>query len=227
MTRLTPTPRHRHTSTLAALLCLSLAACGGGGGGSSDSSTSTTTSTDGAGTKTTTTTTTNNGSTSTTTTTTDANGNVIPTPTGTAKNVALASNGGVASATYDTAHATNVNDGNTSGSAWVGSVPNDALTVAFDKTYHVAGFTLHTNATNNVDTRIELSTDGTTYTAVNLLGAVISGGSGIPCSGLSMGSGKIECTLSSMPQASRIRVVVTATTAVADTRLYELEVTGQ
>jgi hypothetical protein len=224
MTRLTPTPRHRHTSTLAALLCLSLAACGGGGG-SSDSSTSTTTSTDGAGTKTTTTTT--NGS--TTTTTTDANGNVIPAATGTAKNVALASNGATASATYDTAHATYANDGATSGSAWVGSVSNDALTVAFDKTYHVAGFTLHTNATNNVDTRIELSTDGTTYTTVNLLGAVIAGGSGIPCSGLNMGSGKIECTLSSMPQASRIRVVVTATTAadIANTHLYELEVTGQ
>ena len=201
MTSVAPTPRHRHTFSLAALLCLSLAACGGGGGGGS---TSTTTSTDGTGTTPTTTTT-----------------------NGTAKNVALDSNGGVASASYDTTHASYANDGDTVTKAWVGSAQNDALTVAFDKTYHISGFTLYTNATNNVDTRIELSTDGTTYTTVNLLGAVISGSSGIPCSGLSMGSGKIECSLSSMPQASRIRIVVIATANVADKRIYELEVTGQ
>ncbi len=189
-----------HISTFAAVLCLGLAGCGGGGGHGVSPNTVT----------------------NSTTTITDPNRNLIPDQNTKPTNVALA-DGRSVSATYDAAHAGVISDGDTTNAYWVGEAQNDAITIALDKTYHISGFTLYTNATNNTDTRIELSSDGTNYTVVNLYGS-----SGTVCASVDMGNGKIACSLSSLLDASHVRVVITATAAeVANTRIYELEVTGQ
>lgn len=188
--------------TLAAVVCLGLAACGGGGGGHGVATVGSTP----------------QGTTS----------NPIPAQTNIPANVAVAAQGAYVAATYDAASAAYVNDGDTTGAYWVGDARNAAVTLALAKNYRLSGFTLYTNATNNIDTRVELSSDGEHYLPVSLTNPVVANSGEIYCSSFSMGSGKIWCGLESLPEASHVRVVITAAEAdVPNTRIYELEVTGQ
>src|SRR5690606_10653879 len=134
-------------------------------------------------------------------------------------NVASAEKGGVATASYDAGNAGLVNDGDTTTSNyWAGNVKNDYVEVEFAKTRSVSEFTVHTNATNNTDTRIEFSEDGVTFTAVSLVSQ---------CFSLSLGSNRIACTLATKVKAKYVRVVVVASSGVGNRRIYEIEVTGK
>lgn len=136
-----------------------------------------------------------------------------------AVNVAAAANGGVADANYDAGNADLVNDGDTTTSNfWAGNVQNDYVEVEFDKAYTVSAFTVHTSATNNVDTKIQFSTDGVAFTDVNLAAQ---------CSTLAFGANRIACTLTSTLSASHVRVQVVAASSVGTRQIYEIEVMGK
>ncbi|GEM_PF-2788060 len=150
-------------------------------------------------------------------------GNTLPAPT----NVAASTNGGVASATYDGSHAFYVNDGDaTTSNFWAGNIQNDSVTVAFDKTYNVSEVKLHTNATNNTDTKIQISTNGTDFTDISY--------TPLPppspyCSSLILNSVNhtITCSISSVKPASHVRIVIVASTNIGLKQIYEVEATGQ
>ena len=136
-----------------------------------------------------------------------------------AVNVAAAANGGVADASYDAGNAGLVNDGDTTTSNfWAGNVQNDYVEVEFDKAYTVSAFTVHTNATNNTDTEIQFSTDGVTFTDINLF---------TQCQSLTIGSGRIACALASTLPATHVRVQVVVASSVGTRQIYEIEVMGR
>lgn len=148
-------------------------------------------------------------------------GDSTPPPVVASKNVALATNGGAASATYDNAGAAYVNDADTTTNFWSGNIANDSVTVTFDKTYTISQIKYFTNATNSTNTRMEFSADGVTYTPVSFFSSA-----GTWCQNLTMSSsGYITCGLSASQQARYVRIIVVANPAT--TRIYELEVTGQ
>lgn len=136
-----------------------------------------------------------------------------------AVNVAAAANGGVADASYDAGNAGLVNDGDTTTSNfWAGNVQNDYVEVEFNKTYTVSAFTVHTNATDSTSTEIQFSADGVTFTDINLF---------TQCWSMTIGSGRITCTLASPRSASHARVQVVAATSVGTRQIYEIEVMGR
>src|SRR5690554_2641679 len=88
-------------------------------------------------------------------------------------NVASQDNGGVATATYDSANAGLINDAIfdlvekvNQVSFWAGNANGDLITIALDGSHLVSQFTLYTNKTNNSDTTIQYSTDGATFTSI-------------------------------------------------------------
>ena len=147
-------------------------------------------------------------------------GSSTPAATSTPVNIALPANGGTATSTVNGASAAYLNDNlTTTVNYWTGVATNDYITVSFNKAYSVSKLVLYLNFTNTTDTQIQVSTDGTTYTSLNLIGS---------CSSLTIGSGKIDCTLVTNLNLKAMRVVLLAGTNAANTiRLYELQVTGQ
>lgn len=145
------------------------------------------------------------------------------TPPATPKNVALAANGGVASATYDNAGAVYVNDADTATNYWSGNIVNDSVIVTFDKTYTISQIRYYTDTYNDGDTVMQYSTDGVNYTNVSYYYTA----SGVFCSarGNDASIGGTNCLLSAPQQAKYVRIVIAANPAT--TRIYELEVTGQ
>jgi hypothetical protein len=147
-----------------------------------------------------------------------------PGPSATPKNVALATNGGVASDNYSNSSAGYVNDGDTTTTQyWAATDFGDTITVVFDKPYTVSTIKYYTNATNSVDTQIQISTDGVNFRDVEFFTTAYD-----PyCANLTMGSGQITCGLAASQQAKAVRLFITATTDFSNKRIYELEVTGQ
>ncbi len=135
------------------------------------------------------------------------------------KNVAASSNGGVASASYDNPSAGLVNDGETSVNFWAGNAVNDVVTIAFDNTYSLSEIKIFTNATNNVDTELQISTDGVNFTAIPYLGG------SQPCFSLSMGSGVISCGLDPKRDASHVRLEILNASA-STIQIFEIEAQG-
>ncbi len=142
------------------------------------------------------------------------------TPPSTPVNIALPANGGAATSVVNGPSALYLNDGiTTTTNSWTGVATNDFITVSFNKVYSVSDFTLYLNFTNTTDTQIQVSTDGTTFTNLSLLSS---------CPTLTMGSGKITCTLNTSLNLMAMRVKLLAGTNAANTiQLYELQVTGQ
>jgi len=143
---------------------------------------------------------------------------VPPTPF----NVASQDNGGVATATYDSANAGLINDAIfdlvekvNQGSFWAGNANGDLITIALDGSHLVSQFVLYTNKTNNSDTTIQYSTDGATFTSI----AIFS-----DCPTASIGSGRIDCTFASAKKMTHLRVLVNSN--ATDVRLYELIAMG-
>jgi len=134
-------------------------------------------------------------------------------------NVSLPANGGAATATANGASALYINDGlTTTTNSWTGVATNDSVTVTFNKVYSVSKFTLYLNATNTIDTKIQVSADGTTYSDLTLLSGT--------CSSVTIGSGKIDCTFITNRNLKAMRVVILNTAAPSNIQLYELEATG-
>lgn len=158
-------------------------------------------------------------SSSSNTNTTDGN-NSVP------SNVALASHGGVASASYDNAHASVVNDGDTTeAKAWTGSAAGDHVVVKFDKSYAlsaVAVFTNHTAFSSSAREKyIELSQDGTTWQETGVLV-----GGAIPCdAGFKMGNGQIRCNYQHPINAQYIRVRLA--NANSPVNIFEIQAFGK
>lgn len=134
------------------------------------------------------------------------------------KNVAAEVNGSVATASYDAGNAGLVTDGDTTTSNfWAGNIQNDYVEVEFDRVYEVVHFVVHTNTLSTADIKVQFSADGANFDDVNLVS---------DCASLSLGSGKIQCTLSPSLDASHVRVVITAATDVTLRQVYEVEVLG-
>lgn len=142
-------------------------------------------------------------------------------------NVAAGTNGGVASATFDSSHAFYVNDGDT-GSVfyWVGNVANDYVTVTFNRVYAVSETKLHTNAANTTDTKLQASSDGTTFSDLSY---TATGGAG-DCFSVAINSpvNTITCGFGTTPRSLRaVRVVILTNTNISMKQIREIEVTGQ
>jgi F5/8 type C domain len=142
-------------------------------------------------------------------------------------NVAASVNGGVASATFDSTHASYVNDGDTSNVFyWVGNVATDYVMVTFNRVYAVTEIKLHTNAANTTDTKLQASSDGTTfsdlsYTTTGSAGDCFSVTISAPGNLISCGFGT---TLRSL---RAVRVVILTNTNISMKQVREIEVTGQ
>lgn len=137
-------------------------------------------------------------------------------------NVALQANGGVATATYDNAGAVRVNNGDTTTSDfWAGNIQNDLITVAFDGSYDLTEIKIHTSAANNFDTKLQISSDGVTFTDVSYYG-----GAG-DCESLVISNSSDTVTCGFFPEraASHVRVVILNATPVT-VPIYEIEATG-
>lgn len=134
-------------------------------------------------------------------------------------NAAEQSNGGKATATYDSDNAGLVNDGDTNTATfWAGNMNGDHVTVEFDREYQLGELTVFTNRTNNMDTEIQLSTDGSDFDTVNLAG---------DCNvGLTMGRGMITCWTSPEMPATHIRVVITDPTNPGTVKIHEIQALG-
>ena len=142
-------------------------------------------------------------------------GNTNTTPV----NAALMTNGAVAISSDNTLEKHYIHDGDTT-TALTASNAVDFITVLFSRTYAVTHFTLHltSSAFSANDLNIATTADGWTFTTVNLVS---------DCSTLSMGSGQIACTFSSVKNISGIGITITAGTHAATTLpLYELIATG-
>ena len=142
-------------------------------------------------------------------------------------NVALASAGASASATYDNGNAGLVNDGdNSTSNFWAGNITGDSVTIDFGSVKDITSITVYTNSTTfnstNPDKRIEISEDGNTWS----LTAQLTGGD-LGCASASMASGRIECTLADRTDARYIRFTTTATSNVGLIQVYEMEVQGR
>lgn len=140
------------------------------------------------------------------------------------KNVASQKNGGTATASYDSQSADIVNDGGLSGTFWAGNADQDHVTVAFDQKYSLEEITIYTNATNNSDTKLQVSDDGQTFTDIGYI-------TGSPkCSTLQMGTDnsgnpRIRCVLPSAMDATHVRVVITDSSA-SQIQIYEVKAMG-
>lgn len=143
-------------------------------------------------------------------------GPAIPEPPET-ENVALAANGGSATASYDNDSAGLVINGNTdTGEFWAGNAQGDFVTVAFDDTYKVTEFTIYTNNTSS-STVVETSSNGTDFDELVLV---------TQCASFSLGSGQVFCRLSGEITASHFRVVIDADSNISARQIYEIEVEG-
>ena len=143
-------------------------------------------------------------------------GNTNTTPV----NAALMTNGAVAISSDNTLEKHYIHDGDITTTAWTASNAGDSITVMFSRNYAVTHFTLHltSSAFSANDLNIATTADGWTFTTVNLVS---------DCSTLSMGSGQIACTFSSVKNISGIGITITAGTHAATTLpLYELIATG-
>lgn len=136
------------------------------------------------------------------------------------KNVALQKNGGTATASYDSANADIVNDGDDNSQPfWAGNANGDYVTVEFDDIYSLERIRIVTNATSNTLTQLQVSTDGTNFADVGYF-------SGSPrCANLSMGSGRIDCGIPEGIDASHVRVVITTDNA-SSVQISEIEAMG-
>lgn len=134
-------------------------------------------------------------------------------------NAAEQSNGGQATATYDNANAGLVNDGDTNDATfWAGNMNGDHVTVEFDREYQLGEITIHTNRTNNVDTEVQLSTDGSNFDAIDLAS---------DCNvGLSMRSGQIICWPNPEIPATHVRVVITDPANPGTVEIHEIRALG-
>lgn len=141
-------------------------------------------------------------------------------------NVALASQGATATATYDNGNADLVNDGDTTSNFWAGNITGDSVTVDFGESKNVASLTIYTSSTsyssNNPEKIIEVSNNGTTW----LTTAVPLGGD-VGCSSLSMGSGRIACTFENRTNLRYVRFTVTAQNNVGLIQVHEIQAQGK
>lgn len=141
-------------------------------------------------------------------------------------NVALASHGGVASASYDNAHAGVVNDGDTTDAkVWTGSAAGDHVVVKFDKSYALSAVAVFTNhmafSSNAREKYIELSKDGTTWQETGVLV-----GGAIPCdAGFKMGNQQIRCNYQHPINAQYIRVRLA--NANSTVNIFEIQAFGK
>lgn len=140
-------------------------------------------------------------------------GDSSPPPVVASKNVALATNGGVASDNYSNSSAGYVNDGDTATvQYWAPTDFGDTITAVFDKSYTVSTIKYYTNATNSVDTQIQISADGVNFRDVEFFTTAYD-----PyCANLNMGSGQITCGLAAPQSAKAVRLFITATSDPAN-----------
>lgn len=141
-------------------------------------------------------------------------------------NVALASNGGRASANYNNVSAPKVNDGDTSTSEyWSGNVVDHAVTIDFGKARFIKEIRIYTNeAILNpivVISLIELSINGSDWFST----AQGSGGD-INCQTLFSSNNKITCTYSSRQESRFLRFTTKRQLEPGLVNVYEMEAIG-
>jgi hypothetical protein len=157
------------------------------------------------------------GSSSSSTTTSTSN---IPEDPDNLENVALQSNGGTASASYDNGNADLVNDGDTNTATWwAGNATGDTVTVAFDQEYDIDEFTIYTNLPNNSDTELQISTDGSSFDSIAYFGDCDQS--------LSLGSGRIACNFVDQKPATHVRLEITDTDNPGMVQIHEIEAMGK
>ena len=141
-------------------------------------------------------------------------------------NVALASNGGIASANYNDISAPNVNDGDTSTSEyWSGNIIGDAVTIDFGRSRHLKEIRIYSNeailnpiVAINV---IELSANGD-----NWLSTAQASGADISCQTLLSTTNKITCTYASRQEARFLRFTTKRAVNPELVNVYELAAIG-
>ncbi len=134
-------------------------------------------------------------------------------------NVALASNGASATATYDNGSAPNVIDGDpTAATDWAGIVSGDSVQINFGQLRYLKEIKIHTNDSSPSNKRIEISTDNAVWktTAQN-------SGVDIPCTTYITNSTSITCTYSSRQQIKYVKFTTLTTDLL---NVYEIEATG-
>lgn len=138
-------------------------------------------------------------------------------------NVALATNGGLASASANDLESFYINDGDDATGFWAASSAGDYIDLTFDQVYTVSEFTLLMDATagwSNTDMTFETSADGVLFgDEINLI---------TDCYSASLGASQIYCELGATRDIRAIRVTIDAASHAATTfELYEFEVMGQ
>lgn len=142
-------------------------------------------------------------------------------------NVALVSNGALATATYDPISAPNVNDGFTEPTSdfWSGIASGDSVTIDFGRVRYLNKITIFTNDTTfdlgDPNKRIEISTDITNSS--NLNSTAQDSGGDISCASLIRSSVSITCTYSSRQQARFLRFTTLTTDLL---RVVEMQAIG-
>lgn len=137
-------------------------------------------------------------------------------------NVAAASNGAKATATYNNATAKNLIDGDVA-TTWI-SDDGSTITVDFGTTRSITKIVLRkvdssVTLGSNPDILVELSENGSTWTASNM--SVYSGG--IPCTSINSGRTVSTCEMA----ARNARAIRVTTQNGKSFELQELEVTGK
>lgn len=100
-------------------------------------------------------------------------------------------------------------------------VPAVPANVAFDGSYDLTEIKIHTSAANNFDTKLQISSDGVTFTDVSYYGDAGD------CESLVISNSSDTVTCGFFPEraASHVRVVILNATPVT-VPIYEIEATG-
>ena len=141
-------------------------------------------------------------------------------------NVALASNGGTASAQYNQVSAPNVNDGDNSISEyWSGNIVDDVVTVDFGDIRFLKEISIYTNEpifnASTPNRVIELSLNGSDW-----FSTAQASGADIDCQTLLPTTNKITCTFASRQESRFFRFTTKRVVNPEQVNVYELEAIG-
>lgn len=137
------------------------------------------------------------------------------------QNIALASSGSLATASYDNDNAYLVNDGDqTTSLYWAGNVTDDYVTINFGSEKQLSELTVYTNSTPPSDWLLELSNNGIAWQTTAL-----TAGGDIECPPV-VSTGKVSCVFASATYAQHVRLRITAVSNIGLIQVYELEAQG-
>mgnify|MGYP000324001223 CR=1 FL=1 len=144
----------------------------------------------------------------------------------TERNVAAKLNGATIIASFDSAGAEYVIDGDNGESTyWSANETGDNFRIDFGEVVSLSAITIYTNdlsfSTANPSKIVEVSKDGTSWMSTsNIVGG------DIPCLNSTTGSGKMFCEFAASEDIQFLRVTITAETNPELIKIYEINATG-